>query len=125
MRCARVLLVLLSAVPLAACGFFDTKVKNTDILGKWKAEAFDFSSVRLPLSPNLEVTEKTLILLTPAGPQEQPLNSIEAGADSVILDLKGLPIDVTFFFESRDRIYFEVPIMGTRVFYNRVAAQAK
>lgn len=109
------------ALCLSGCSGNVFKPVRADILGAWKAEPFDFSSVRIPLSPNFEVTDKALILIVPNARQEQPINAITPQDDSVVLDLKGVPLDLRFYFENRDRMYFKVPILTTKIFFNRMS----
>jgi hypothetical protein len=113
---------MIVALCLVGCSSSAYKPTRADIVGAWKAEPFDFSSLRIPLSPNLEVTDKALILMVPNGLQEQPINGMTAQDDNIVIDLKGVPLDLRFYFESQNRMYFKVPVLSTKIFYTRVAA---
>lgn len=116
-------LLLLTLLCLSACSSSFKPVK-ADILGGWKAEPFDFASLRIPLSPNFEVTDKALILIMPNARQEQRLNATTSQDDNVVLDIKDVPLDLRFYFESKDRMYFMVPLLRTKIFYTRVPVLA-
>lgn len=110
---AGLVLALLLATLLTACGRDDGR----RILGHWRAERVQVQSVSLPMGPEFVVTPRELT--SAEGDIRIPISSIEADGNAVTL---GAPfgIGLSFYFESADRIYFDVPLAG-RVYFQRVA----
>lgn len=102
---------LLLAV-LAACG----KEDNTRILGHWRAERLQVQSISLPVGPEFVVTPRELTVAE--GDIRIPISSIKSNDNAVTLEVP-LGIGLSFYFETTDRIYFEMPLAG-RVYYQRV-----
>lgn len=108
----------LLALALLIAGCSQKVDERKKILGRWVAERYQFASLRLPIGPGLEIKERELITLENA----VPIESIEAVADKVVLNVPtglGVALGLTFFFESNDRMYFDVPFAG-KLYYTRV-----
>ena len=102
--------VLLLAV--AAC----SQSEPRDIEGHWVAENFRLQGLKLPIGPNLHITPHSMNF--GAGIPAVPLVGIEAHKDEITLKTE-VGVDVVFAFESKDRIFFEVPLVGYRIYYQR------
>lgn len=113
MRRALWVLWLAFLVMMTGCGQSpDPRV----IEGHWVAEAFRFESIGLPIGPDLYITQNQLVL--GSGKEPVILQSITAEGDSITL-LTAVGIDIIFTFESKDRMYFSIPLVGHRIYYNR------
>ena len=112
-RCRGLASALLLATLLTACGRDD----GQRILGHWRADRLQVQSVSLPMGPEFVVTPREL--MSAEGDIRIPISSIEAEGEVVTL---GAPfgIGLSFYFESADRIYFDMPLAG-RVYFQRVA----
>lgn len=111
--------IVLGCTLLAACSKPDPSIA----FGRWRAEPFALDSLKLPISPNLEVTPTDLILQAPDGQplQRLPLAGIRAERDLIELELRdAMGVSLEFKVESRDRLRFRVPLVGFDVIYNRV-----
>ena len=105
--------VLLLAV--AACG----QPEPRSIEGHWVAENFRLQGVKLPIGPNLHITPHSMSL--GGGIPAVPLVGIESQRDEVSLKTE-MGVDLVFGFESKDRIFFELPLLGYRIYYQRAHA---
>ena len=105
--------VLLLAV--AACG----QPEPRSIEGHWVAENFRLQGIKLPIGPNLHITPHSMSL--GAGIPAVPLVGIESQRDEVSLKTE-MGVDLVFGFESKDRIFFELPLLGYRIYYQRTHA---
>lgn len=97
---------------LTACSSSDGK----RILGHWRADRIQVQSISLPMGPEFFVMHQEL--LSADGDIRIPISSIQSEGDVVTL---GAPfgIGLSFYFESADRIYFDMPLAG-RVYFHRV-----
>ncbi|WP_374489909.1 hypothetical protein [Zoogloea sp.] len=102
---------LLLAV-LSACGRDD----GTRILGHWRSERLQVQSVSLPMGPEFVVSAREVTSVD--GDISIPISSIESEGNAVTLGLP-LGIGLAFYFETNDRIYFDMPLAG-RVYFYRV-----
>lgn len=110
---------LLHALPLtillalAACGKgLDSRV----IEGHWVAENFRFYGLKLPIGPDLQIDAKSLRLSTDLEPI--PLTAVEVDGNEVTLQTS-LGVGLVFNFENENRMYFSIPILGDRIYYQR------
>lgn len=111
-------LALGAALLLAGCG---QKIDPKKIEGRWLAENYRFQGLKLPISPDLQISEKQLAL--GMGLEPLPLKGLEADGKEVTL-LTEFGIDLVFSFENDDRIYFTVPVLGERIYYQRAKSVA-
>lgn len=94
---------------LGACSKPDPSV----ILGNWRADSFRFDGLKLPIAPNLEVTQNELILRSRSGVpiQKLPLAAIRADDQTIELEFQnGFGVGVEFVVDSKDQIRFKVPL---------------
>ena len=111
-------LALGAALLLAGCG---QKIDPKKIEGRWLAENYRFQGLKLPISPDLQISEKQLAL--GMGLEPLPLKGLEADGKEVTL-LTEFGIDLVVSFENDDRIYFTVPVLGERIYYQRAKSVA-
>ena len=105
--------VLWLAVLITGCGQRpDSKI----IEGHWVAEAFRVESVSLPIGPDLYITQNQLGLGTGTAPVK--LRGIIAEGKEVALQTE-VGLNIMFTFENKDRMYFSIPFVGDRIYYNR------
>jgi hypothetical protein len=102
-----------------SCSFFAFEASPGMVIGSWRSDRFDFEGLRLPLAPNIEVSETALVLVAQGRRESLRLESIEADGDTVTVNFRDLPAGLTFHFENRDRMYFAVPLVGTRVYFTK------
>ena len=109
------LIIALLLISLTACSRSD----GQRILGHWRAESLQVQSFRLPMGPEFVVTPRELQSVD--GDIRMSISSIQSEGDVVTVTL-GTPfsIGLSFYFESSDRIYFDLPLAG-RVYFQRVA----
>lgn len=100
---------------MAACG----QPEPRSIEGHWVAENFRLQGIKLPIGPNLHITSNSMSL--GGGIPAVPLVGIESQRDEVSLKTE-MGVDLVFAFESKDRIFFEVPLLGYRIYYQRAHA---
>lgn len=86
------------------------------IEGHWVAEAFRVESVSLPIGPDLYITQNQLGLGTGTAPMK--LRGISAKGEEVTLQTE-IGLNIMFTFESKDRMYFSIPFVADRIYYNR------
>lgn len=86
------------------------------IEGHWVAEAFRVESVSLPIGPDLYITQNQLGLGTDTAPVK--LTGISAEGKEVTLKTE-VGLSIMFTFENKDRMYFSIPFVDDRVYYNR------
>lgn len=111
---ARILLsVLLLAI--TAC----SQPEPRSIEGHWVAENFRLQGLKLPIGPNLYITPDSMGL--GGGMPAVPLVGIESQRDEITLKTE-IGFDLVFAFESKDRMFFEVPLIGYRIYYQRANA---
>lgn len=110
---------LLHALPLtillalAACGKgLDSRV----VEGHWVAENFRLYGLKLPIGPDLQIDAKSLRLSTDLEPI--PLTAVEVDGNEVTLQTS-LGVGLVFNFENENRMYFSMPILGDRIYYQR------
>lgn len=110
--------VVVAALALAAC----SRPDPTIILGSWRAEGLLLGSLKLPIGPDFEVTRNDLILKSPDGTvmQRVALAAIRAQGDTIELEFRdGFGAAVVFAVDTRDRIRFRVPLLGTEIPFRR------
>lgn len=101
---------------LAACG----KSLETHVIeGHWVAENFRFYGLKLPIGPDLKIDAKSLRLSTDLEPI--PLTAVELDGNEVTLQTS-LGVGLVFNFENENRMYFSIPILGDRIYYQRQTA---
>lgn len=111
---ARIWLSVLLVV-MAAC----VQPEPRSIEGHWVAENFRLQGLKLPIGPNLNITSNSMSMGD--GIPTVPLVGIELQRDEVSLKTE-MGVDLVFTFESKDRIFFEVPLIGYRIYYQRAHA---
>ena len=89
------------------------------IEGHWVAENFRLQGLKLPIGPNLYITPDSMGL--GGGMPAVPLVGIESQRDEITLKTE-IGFDLVFAFESKDRMFFEVPLLGYRIYYQRANA---
>ncbi len=115
----------LIAIPLLALLFgCSVKPDPTIVLGSWRAESFKLDGLNLPIAPSFEVTRNELILKAPDGTPLQKffLSQIKAEGKTIEIEFRdGLGVSLTFDIdsESKDKIYFRVPVVGYTIAYIR------
>ena len=97
---------------LVACGQSEPR----NIEGYWVAENFRLQGLKLPIGPNLHITPHSMDF--GAGLATVPLVGIESHKNEITLKTE-IGVDIVFAFESKDRIFFEVPLVGYRIYYQR------
>jgi hypothetical protein len=112
---ARKALLIVLGLVLVGCA----KEDGSRILGKWRAERFEVFSLKLPVGPELAITQDEL---STASNVSIPINAIMQDGEEVTLETDSL-IGMTFHFVEPDRMYFELPIIG-RIYYQRVNGPA-
>jgi len=110
---------LILGVTLTIALFGCSKPDGHRILGHWRAERMQFQGVSLPMGPEFVVSSSEL--RSTDGSINIPLTGIKAKDDTTTLVLGG-PIDIglSFKFETEDRISFEIPLVNSKVYYQRV-----
>lgn len=106
-----IMLLLLLAV--AAC---DQRTDPKIIEGHWVAENFRIQGIKLPIGPNLFISKDSIGLGSSL--ESIQLRGIEADGNEVTLKTE-FGFDVVFSFEKKDRMYFTVPFIGDRIYYQR------
>ena len=109
-RLAQALLLLLA---VTACG---QRTDPQTIEGHWVAENLRIQSIQLPIGPDLFISKNSLGL--GSGLEAVQLSGIEADCSEVTLKTK-FGFDVVFHFENKNKMYFTVPFIGDRIYYNR------
>ncbi len=87
------------------------------IQGQWKAERYELASFKLPVGPGITIKEREFETFG----QVVPIASVESTGSKVILNVPtglGVEVGLTFIFEGKDRMYFDVPFVG-KLYYNR------
>ena len=100
---------------MAAC----VQPELRSIEGHWVAENFRLQGIKLPIGPNLHITSNSISM--GGGIPAAPLVGIELQRDEVSLKTE-MGVDLVFTFESKDRIFFEMPLLGYRIYYQRANA---
>lgn len=111
---ARGLLGVTLAMLLSAC----SKPDGKRILGHWRAESLQLQGIRVPMGPEFVVSRNELRSL--GGEIDIPISSITEKSDRVTLDIP-LGLGLTFQFEENDRMSFEVPLIGQKIYYRRAS----
>lgn len=91
------------------------------IEGHWVAESFRVESVSLPIGPDLYITQNQLGL--GAGTAPVKLTGISAEGKEVTLKTE-VGLNIIFTVENKDRMYFSIPFVDDRIYYNRDAMYA-
>ncbi len=86
------------------------------IEGRWVAENFRIQSIQLPIGPELLISRNSIGL--GSGLEPLRLSGIQADGNEVTLKTE-FGFDVIFRFENKDRMYFTVPFIDHRIYYNR------
>ncbi len=107
------LCILWLAMLLTGCG---QRPDPKMIEGHWVAEKFKFESISLPIGPDLYITQSQLGLGT--GTEVVKLTGITAEGKEITLQTD-VGLNITFSFESDDRMYFSIPFVGDRIYYKR------
>lgn len=116
----RLLCLCMAVLTLASCDLFEFAPSKSSVIGHWKAESLGIDSLKLPIAPNVQITEDALILITAEGQSMIPIESIDLAGPEVTLNFRGgNGAGLSFAFESRDRMYFTVPLLGTKIYYDR------
>jgi hypothetical protein len=113
----RSFLGLALATLLNAC----SKPDGSRILGHWRADRMSLQGLSVPIGPELLISRS--LLRSPDGAIEIPISMIKEAGDVVTLDIP-LGLGLAFQFESRDRMSFEVPLVGHKIYYQRVVDAA-
>ncbi len=111
----RALVGVVFALILNACN----KPDGSRILGHWRAEKLSVQGLSIPIAPELLISRNQL--RSPDGTFEIFISSIKEDDNKVVL---GIPmgLGLSFQFVSSDRISFEVPLVGTKIFYQRIGS---
>jgi hypothetical protein len=112
-RLAHIVLLVVAGTAMGGCARED----GSAILGKWRAERLEVMSLKLPVSPELDITRNNVAA---GNGINIPVAAITQKGNEVTLDTDSM-IGMTFFFEGTDRMYLKVPVMG-KIYYRRVAA---
>lgn len=110
---ARGLFGLTLAMLLGAC----SKPDGERILGHWRAERMAFQGLSVPIGPELMISRS--LLRSPDGVIEIKISSIKEIDDAVTLNTS-LGLGFVFQFEGSDRMFFEVPLVGHKIYYRRI-----
>ncbi len=106
--------LLILIAPLGACTTFP--LEPASLKGRWRAESFNLQGLKLPLGPELSITEHALA----AGGETLGIDRIEQKDREVTAYLKS-GLGLTFVFVNPDRMYFALPLIGYRIYYRRIA----
>lgn len=101
------------ALVLACAGC--VKQDGRRILGHWRAERFEMGSLMLPIGPELNISDKLLVV---SENMHMPIEALTQDGDKVILDLP-MHIGLKFKFVDQDRMYLDLPLID-RIYYKRV-----
>lgn len=104
----------LALAMLAACSAGEPK----RIIGHWEAENFQLQGLGLPIGPALDIDADALRVSGSA--ISLPISRMEATGDDVKLLVPG-GVNLTFRFDSGDRMHIDVPLLGS-VYYQRRGA---
>jgi hypothetical protein len=102
---------------LAACNSSEPE----RIIGHWEAENFKLDGIGLPIGPQLDIDAGTLRVGGTA--MSLPITRMEGQRDEVRLVVPG-GVDLTFRFDSRDRMHIDLPLLGAVYYQRRAAAPA-
>ena len=108
-----VFVAFLSVALLQACS---EQAKPT-IVGHWRAENFRVQGLGLPLGPELKISDKELAVI--GTDLRVPVQRIEVRGSEVTLSFP-LNLSLSFHFESADRIYVDLPLVGP-IYYSKVS----
>jgi hypothetical protein len=112
-RSARAIGFAVLAMTLAGCA---ERPDPTLIEGHWVAEKFRVQGFGLPIGPDLHIAPGQLELGGDVAPVK--LRGISAEGKEVTLQTE-IGLDIVFAFETKDRMYFSIPIIGDRIYYQR------
>jgi len=85
------------------------------LLGRWRAESFDLHGLKVPLGPILDVRQDALVV----SGESFPIERFEVDGKEVTAWLSS-GIGLSFIFENPNRVYFSIPLLGYRIYYNRM-----
>lgn len=114
---ARGLLGLVLVTLLSAC----SKPDGRRILGHWRAEQMQLQGLRLPMGPDFVVREDEL--RSTNGEIRIPVSSITETGGKITLNVP-FGLGLAFEIEGADRISFEIPLIGEKVYYRRVSDES-
>lgn len=106
-------LALSLLIALCAC----SRPDGNRILGHWHSESMMLGSLNLPIAPDILIQPGNLVAV--ASGARVPIESVSARDSEVILTFAA-GLGLSFFFESDDRMFVDVPFFG-KVYYERVA----
>lgn len=110
--------VVLAVLLLACAGC--AKRDGARILGHWRAERLDVMSIKLPVGPELDISDKSL---TMGGDAVLPIEAVtQEDDDTVTLELP-MHVGLSFTFVGPDRMYIDLPFVD-RIYYRRVPSPA-
>ena len=113
MRAVYWLFLVASIAAAAGCGGY--RPAPDTIQGAWRAESFDLRGLKLPISPEIEFTSNSM---NTAG-QALRIERIELKGPEVTVYFP-TNVGLTFAFESKDRMFFALPFIDYRIYYNRI-----
>lgn len=98
----------------------EPKIKKEHIYGYWKAESYDLDGLKIPLGAKIEVSPNNLLVIAGDSQQAFELNDISLeDDDQVVVSIKN-GIGITFHMLSPKKMYFQIPIIGTKIIYDKV-----
>jgi predicted secreted protein len=103
---------LLLVIGLATCA----KPDGSRILGHWRAEQLQIQSIGVPMGPDFVLNRHELTAVE--GDLHIPITSLTEAGDTVTVEAP-FGISLSFTFESADRMYFDLPLVG-RIHYRRI-----
>lgn len=117
------LLYIFCLLVMVGCSASDEqKIKKESIYGDWKAESYDLDGIKIPIGAAFEVTPKKLTMITGDSKQTFNLSKIDIEPeDKIILNIEN-GIGITFHMVTPNKLYFQIPFIGTKIFYNKSSA---
>jgi hypothetical protein len=98
----------------------EPRIKKEHIYGNWKAESYDLDGLKIPLGAEIEVSAKKMLVIAGDSKQEFVLSDISLDAeDQVVVSIEN-GIGITFHMLSPKKMYFQIPIIGTKIIYDKL-----
>ena len=98
----------------------EQRIQKEHIYGNWEAESYDLDGLKIPLGAKIEVAPNKLNFIAGDSKQEFQLSSITLeDEDQVVLSIKN-GIGITFHMLSPKKMYFQIPIIGTKIIYDKL-----
>ena len=112
---------ILCLILMAGCtSSEEPRIKKEHIYGSWKAESYDLDGLKIPLGAKIEVTANQLNVVAGDSKQAFKLSSILLEEqDQVVVSIEN-GIGITFHMLSPRKMYFQIPIIGTKIIYDKL-----